>query len=49
MTRRQTTDLHSWREGTSQRARTLAALDPGSIGIDDRSDADLPAFVQKLA
>ena len=49
MSRRQTTDLHSWLDGTSQRARNLAALDPGSVGIDERSDADLLAFVQQLA
>jgi hypothetical protein len=51
MTRRQTTDtdLQSGLDGTSQQARTLAALDPASIGIDERSDADLLAVVQQLA
>jgi hypothetical protein len=49
MSRRQTNDLHSWLDGTSQRDRNLAALDPGSIGIDERSDTDLLAFVQRLA
>ncbi len=49
MSRRQTTDLYSWVDGTSQRARNLAALDPGSVGIDERSDQDLLAFVQRLA
>jgi len=50
MTRRETkiTDLRSLLDGTSQRARNLAALDPQSISIDERSDADLLAFVQKL-
>ena len=49
MTRRQTTNLQSGLDGTSQQARTLAALDPASIGIDERSDADLLAVVQQLA
>ncbi len=49
MSRRQTTDLYSLLDGTSQKARNLAALDPGNIRIDERSDADLLAFVQKLA
>jgi hypothetical protein len=49
MSRRQTTDLHSWLDGTSQQARNLMALDPGNIRIDERSDADLLAFVQQLA
>jgi hypothetical protein len=49
MSRRQTKDLHSWLDGTSQQARNLAALDPGNIRIDERSDADLLAFVQQLA
>ena len=47
MTRRQTTNLQSGLDGTSQQARTLAALDPASIGIDERSDADLLAVVQQ--
>lgn len=48
MTRRETTDLRSLPDGTSQQARTLAALDPQAVPIDGRSDADLIAFVQKL-
>jgi len=48
VTRRETTDLRSLLDGTSQQARTLAALDPQAVPIDGRSDADLIAFVQKL-
>jgi len=48
VTRRETTDLRSLPDGTSQQARTLAALDPQAVPIDGRSDADLIAFVQKL-
>lgn len=33
-------------DGTSQRARALPALDPGYAGVDERSSADLLAFVQ---
>lgn len=48
MTRRETTDLRSLPDGTSQQDRALAALDPQAVPIDGRSDADLIAFVQKL-
>jgi hypothetical protein len=48
VTRRETTDLRSLLDGTSQQDRTLAALDPQAVPIDGRSDADLIAFVQKL-
>ena len=48
MTRRETSNLLSVLDGTSQRARNLAALDPQSICLDERSDADLIAFVQSL-
>jgi hypothetical protein len=48
VTRRETSNLLSLLDGTSQRARNLAALDPQSICLDERSDADLIAFVQSL-
>ncbi|MCA9638261.1 MAG: hypothetical protein KC420_19665, partial [Myxococcales bacterium] len=36
-------------DGTSQRGRALAALDPTSVAIDERGHADLLAFVQAFA
>lgn len=46
MSRRSTTLLPSSHDGTSQRGRALPALDPGYAGVDERSSADLLAFVQ---
>ena len=48
MSRRSTILLPSSHDGTSQRSRALAALDPGYATIDERSSADLFAFVQAL-
>ncbi|MCA9662454.1 MAG: hypothetical protein KC486_29210, partial [Myxococcales bacterium] len=36
-------------DGTSQRGRALAALDPATAKIDERGHADLLAFVQAYA
>ncbi|MFM1800298.1 MAG: hypothetical protein RLZZ117_2576, partial [Cyanobacteriota bacterium] len=46
MSRRETTELRSFLDGTSHASRELAALDPSHVAIDDRSDADWLAFVQ---
>src|SRR5262249_21203165 len=37
------------RDGTSQAARVLAALDPASIGLDERTNADLLGLVRAHA
>src|SRR3954453_19193218 len=37
------------RDGTSQAGRFSAALDPGSLGLDERSPADLLVFARSLA
>jgi hypothetical protein len=39
---------HHLHDGTSQRARVLPALDPGSAPIDERGPAELLEFVQAL-
>lgn len=49
MSRRSTPLPPGGRDGTSQRHRPIAALDPESVAIDARSHADLLAFVQALA
>ncbi len=49
MTRRSTILLPSGRDGTSQTGRRLPALDPDYVAIDERSTADLLAFVQAFA
>ncbi|HWN70697.1 MAG TPA: hypothetical protein VNM90_23815, partial [Haliangium sp.] len=49
MSRRSTILLPSSHDGTSQRGRPLPALDPGYAAIDERSTADLLAFVQAFA
>ncbi|HEX7843019.1 MAG TPA: hypothetical protein VF469_36350, partial [Kofleriaceae bacterium] len=49
MSRRSTALLPGSRDGTSQRARRLAALDPGQAPIDERTRADLLGFVQAYA
>jgi hypothetical protein len=49
LSRRSTTLLPSEHDGTSQRGRPLPALDPGYAAIDERSTADLLAFVQAFA
>lgn len=49
MSRRSTILLPTSHDGTSQRNRALPALDPGYAAIDERSSADLLAFVQALA
>ncbi len=36
-------------DGTSQRGRTLPALDPGYVALDERTTADLLGFVQAFA
>lgn len=46
MSRRSTPLSPGGRDGTSQRARQLQALDPGSVAIDERGHAELLAFVQ---
>jgi hypothetical protein len=49
LSRRSTILLPSSHDGTSQRGRALPALDPGYAAIDERSTADLLAFVQAFA
>ncbi|HEX8113623.1 MAG TPA: hypothetical protein VF516_38090, partial [Kofleriaceae bacterium] len=36
------------RDGTSQQARTLASLDPGSVPVDERTLPDLVGFAREL-
>jgi hypothetical protein len=49
VSRRSTILLPSDRDGTSQSGRSSAALDPSHVAIDERSSADLLAFVRELA
>jgi Baseplate J-like protein len=49
LSRRSTILVPSSHDGTSQRGRALPALDPGYAAIDERSTADLLAFVQAFA
>ena len=49
MSRRSTHLLPGSRDGTSQRSRRLAALDPGHAPIDERTRADVLGFVQAYA
>jgi hypothetical protein len=49
MSRRSTQVLPGSRDGTSQRSRRLAALDPGHAPVDERTTADLLRFVQVYA
>lgn len=46
MSRRSTILLPSSHDGTSQTQRALPALDPRYVAVDERSSADLLAFVQ---
>ena len=46
MSRRSTAVLPGSRDGTSQRSRRLAALDPGTAPIDERTRTDVLGFVQ---
>ncbi|MFM7733927.1 MAG: hypothetical protein ACKO6F_10840, partial [Cyanobium sp.] len=48
MSRRETTDLRSFLEGTSHASRELAALDPEALAIDERTDADWLTFTQRF-
>lgn len=49
MSRRTTLLLPGARDGTSQRGRRLPALDPATAPIDERTSADLLAFVRAHA
>ena len=49
MSRRSTPLAPRSRDGTSQRSRRLAALDPSHAPIDERTSADLLRFVQAYA
>jgi hypothetical protein len=49
MSRRSMIVLPGSRDGTSQRSRRMAALDPGHAPIDERTTADLLGFVQAYA
>jgi len=49
MSRRSIAVLPGSRDGTSQRSRRLAALDPNYALIDERTHADLLGFLQKYA
>lgn len=49
MSRRSILVLPGSRDGTSQRSRRMAALDPGHARIDERTTADLLGFVQAYA
>lgn len=49
MSRRSTAVLPGSRDGTSQRSRRLAALDPGLAPIDERTRSDVLGFVQAYA
>jgi hypothetical protein len=49
MSRRSTNILPGSRDGTSQRSRRMAALDPAHAPIDERTTADVLGFVQVYA
>jgi hypothetical protein len=49
MSRRSTALQPGSRDGTSQRSRRLAALDPGQAPIDERTRTDVLGFVQAYA
>lgn len=49
MSRRSTPLRLETGDGTSQRGRQLPALDPASVAIDERSHADMLAFVQAFS
>ncbi|MEB3157171.1 MAG: hypothetical protein VKO26_07030, partial [Cyanobacteriota bacterium] len=48
MSRRETADLRAFREGTSHASRSLPALDPEALAIDERTDADWLTFAQRF-